>query len=194
MSTPKQQDAKEAKVMMKAEGDAMKSLEVSLMDPQRRPMDGRLGSYVPSDTYLHGATLEASGLPMALQKRPSLGAACADSEPGCVLFRGPADAADAKPLAALFPLALESGDGFDSALVEMKPDLAWADQLMGDDTNVLTTTRNASYDLRGEPSIPGMYTRNQYGVNEAGSAGGAYVPSIGPYGLAKPVRQFLNGA
>lgn len=163
----------------------------ALVDPQARPADGRLGSYVPSDTYLHGATLESGGLPSGLMARPKLGAACAESDRGCTLFRGPADAAPARPVASLFPLALDSGDGFDNVLVDSPPNLLYADQLMGEDVNVLTTTRNQSWDLRGEPAIQGIYTLDKYGVSEPGSAGGAYAPSLGPYALRKPVRQYL---
>ena len=163
----------------------------ALLDPQARPADGRLGSYVPSDTYLHGASVESGSLPAALQSMPRLGAACADSDRGCTLFRGPADAAPAKPMAALFPLALDSGDGFDQVIVDSPPNLLYADQLMGEDVNVLTTTRNQSRDLRGEPPIEAMYTLDQYGVSEPGSAGGAYQPSLGPYALQKAVRQYI---
>jgi hypothetical protein len=163
----------------------------ALVDPQTRPADGRLGSYVPSDTYLHGMVLESGDLPRNLMGRPKLGAACAESDRGCTLFRGPADQAPAKPVASLFPLALESGDGFDEVLVDAPIDLIYADQLMGEDVNVLTTTKNQSWDLRGEPAIEGIYTLDKFGVSEPGSACGAYTPSIGPYQLRKPVRQFI---
>lgn len=163
----------------------------ALVDPQARPADGRLGSYVPADTYLHGVTLESGDLTANLMSRPRLGAACAESDRGCTLFRGPADAANARPVASLFPLALESGDGFDKVLVDAPMDLLYADQLMGEDVNVLTTTRNQSRDLRGEPAIAGMYTLDKFGVSEGGSAGGAYLPDLGPYQLRKPVRQFI---
>lgn len=165
--------------------------DASPADPQTRPADGRLGAYVPSDTYLHGATLESGSLAQNLMARPKLGAACADSDRGCTLFRGPADAAPAQPVASLFPLALESGNGFDEVLVDAPLDLLYADQLMGDDVNVLTTTKNQSWDLRGEPAIDAIYVVDNYGVAEPGSAGGAYVPSLGPYQLRKAVRQFI---
>lgn len=163
----------------------------ALVDPQTRPADGRLGSYVPADTYLHGATLESGQLGAALTSRPKLGAACAESDRGCTLFRGPADNAPAKPVASLFPLAIESGNGFDEVLVDAPLDLIYADQLMGEDVNVLTTTRNQSHDLRGEPAIEAMYTIDKFGVSEPGAACGAYTPSLGPYMLQKPVRQFI---
>lgn len=163
----------------------------ALVDPQARPADGRLGSYVPADTYLHGATIESGELSRSLMSRPKLGAACAESDRGCTLFRGPADAAPAKPVASLFPLALESGDGFDQVLVDAPMDLIYADQLMGEDVNVLTTTRNQSWDLRGEPAIEAIYTLDKFGVSEPGSSGGAYTPDLGPYQLRAPVRQFI---
>lgn len=168
------------------------SNDEALVDPQARPADGRIGSYMPADTYLHGAALETGSLPSNLKKRPRIGAACSESDRGCTLFRGPSDAAPAKPMAALFPLALDTGDGFDQILVDAPPNLLYADQLMGDDVNVLTTTRNQSRDLRGEPVIPAMYTMDKYGRQEAGSAGGAYTPSLGPYQLQKPVRQYIG--
>lgn len=164
----------------------------ALVDPMSRPADGRLGSYVPSDTYLHGATLESGGLPMGLKSRPKLGAACAESDRGCTLFRGPADAAPAKPVASLFPLALDSGDGFDQVLIDSPPDLLYADQLMGEDVNVLTTTRNQSWDLRGEPPIEALFSLDRFGQPEAGVACGAYQSSLGAYALRKPTRQFIG--
>jgi len=170
------------------------AISQALVNPQTNPADGRLGSYVPSDTYNHGATVESGPLPMALLRRPKLGAACADTDRGCTLFRGPADAAPAKPVASLFPLALDRGsDGFDQVMVDSPPDLLYADTLMGEDVNVLTTTRNQSQDLRGEPAIQAIYTLDRFGQPQPGSAGGAYTPNLGPYQLRKQVRQFLTG-
>lgn len=158
---------------------------------QNYKADGRIGSYVPASTYLHGATLESATLAQDLMTRPKLGAACADSERGCTLFRGPADASPARPVASLFPLALESGDGFDEVLIDAPIDLLYADSLLGEDVNVLTTTRNQSLDLRGEPPIEAQYTMSKHGVSEAGSMLGAYQSSLGAYALRKPVRQFI---
>ncbi len=163
----------------------------ALIDPQMRPADGRLGAATRSDSYLHGATLESGGLPASLMTFPRLGAACADSDRGCTLYRGVSDAAPARPVASLFPLALQSGDGFDQVLVESPPSLLWQDQLMSGDENVLTSTRNQSFDLRGEPAIPGLYTVGKDGVSEAGPNGGAYSSSLGPYAFRKSVRQFI---
>ncbi len=163
----------------------------ALIDPQTRPVDGRIGSRVPADSYNHGATLESGPLPIGLQSFPKLGAACAESDRGCTLFRGPSDAAPARSVAALFPLALNSGDGFDSVMVDSPPDLLWSDSLMGDDVNVLTTTRNMSFDLRGEMAIAPIYSTDRFGVVEPGSFGGAMQSSLGPYAFKKAVRQFV---
>ena len=164
----------------------------ALVDPMARKVDGRLGAYTRSDSYINGKTIESGKLPLNLMTRPKLGAACAESDRGCTLFRGPADGAPAKPVASLFPLALGPGDdGFDAVLVDSPLDLLYADQLMGEDTNVLTTTRNQSRDLRGEPSIEGMYTVDKFGKTEPGVACGAYQSSLGAYAYKKAVRQFV---
>ena len=164
----------------------------ALVDPMARKVDGRLGAYTRSDSYINGKTIESGKLPLDLMTRPKLGAACAESDRGCTLFRGPADGAPAKPVASLFPLALGPGDdGFDAVLVDSPLDLLYADQLMGEDTNVLTTTRNQSRDLRGEPSIEGMYTVDKFGKTEPGVACGAYQSSLGAYAYKKAVRQFV---
>jgi len=70
-------------------------------------------------------------------------------------------------------------------------ELIYADSLMGDDVNVLTTTRNQSRDLRGEMAIEPVYTVDKYGVSEPGIMAGGYTPSLGGYQLRKSVRQFI---
>jgi hypothetical protein len=58
------------------------------------------------------------------------------------------------------------------------------------DVNVLTTTRNQSHDLRGEPAIAAVFS-NTDGKQESGPFGGALQSTIGPYELRSAVRTYI---
>lgn len=146
-------------------------------DPQ-----GFLGAYVPADEYLKGGCF-ASGC--SKSARP-LQAAC-DNE---VQAMGPCAAGYGLDSAQLFPTSLDACDGFDNVLVSAPMDFLYADNLM-DDTNVLTTTRNQTKDLRGEPTIAPLYSCDETGDKEVGPFGGTYQSTIGPYELRKAIRTYI---
>lgn len=154
--------------------------------PQRFGADmadpkGFLGSYVPAEYYVHGC--HYSGC--SNSARP-LQAACNNQAQAM----GPCAAGYGLSSDQLFPTSLDSCDGFDQVLVSAPLDFLYADNLM-DDTNVLTTTRNQTRDLRGEPAIAAVFSQGESGGSELGPFGGVHQSSIGSYEFRKPTRTYI---
>lgn len=136
---------------------------------------GLLGSYVPSESYVYG------GSQTSWSARPLKAA----SETGANIHGG--FGLDTKQL---FPSMNMPVDGFDDILISAPHDYLYADNLM-DDHTVITSTRNQTYDLRGEPATNPAYSVGHDGSTEIGAFAGAYTSSIGPYHYRKPYRSYI---
>ena len=159
-----------------------RSLMAQHFGAQYQDPQGFLGAYVPAEQYVQGGCF-ASGC--SKTARP-LQAACNNE----VQAMGPCAAGYGLDSAQLFPTSLDACDGFDNVLVSAPMDFLYADNLM-DDVNVLTTTRNQTKDLRGEPTIAPVYSCGESGGHEPGPYGGVLMSTMGPYELRKAVRTFI---
>jgi hypothetical protein len=161
-------------------------------DKQRTPrptylgqneVGGFLGSYVPSEQYVDNCyATGCSGPAQQLQ------AACNNS----AQVMGPCAAGWGLSSDQLFPSSLDPCDGFSATLVSAPLDFLYADTLL-DCCDVLTTTKNQSYDLRGEPTTAPAFSCDQNGNVEAGPFGGYFLGNTGnsPYDLRKCVRTYI---
>lgn len=141
---------------------------------------GYIGSYVPSDLY----TTTCSSYGCSTASRP-VQAACSNN----VQAMGPCSAGFGLSSNQLFPTSVSPCDGFDQVLVSAPMDFLYADNLMND-VNVLTTNRNQSHDLRGEPAIAAVFSESN-GRMEMGPFGGVSVGTIGPYEIRKATRTYI---
>lgn len=144
---------------------------------------GFLGSYVPAEQYVDNCYSSGCSYPA----KP-LQAACNNQ----AQVLGPCSAGFGLDTSQLFPSSLDACDGFDNVLVSAPLDFLYADTLL-DCCEVLTTTKNQTYDLRGEPAIPAVMSCDESGGVEPGPFGGYFLPNTGssPYDIRKCVRTYI---
>ncbi len=161
-------------------------------DKQRSPrptylgqneVGGFLGSYVPADQYVDGCY--STGCSTGAKQ---LQGVCNNA----AQVMGPCSAGFGLDTNQLFPSSLDPCDGYDNVLVSAPLDFLYADTLL-DCCEVLTTTKNQTRDLRGEPAVPAVMSCDESGAVEAGPFGGTFLPNIGssPYDIRKCVRTYI---
>ena len=80
----------------------------------------------------------------------------------------------------------DAGSGYDNIKIEAPQDYLYADQF-DPIPEVLTSNKNQSRDLRGEPAVSPVFTAD----GEGGIFGGHLQTDLGPYGVVVPIRKYI---